>query len=77
MRDDDHDLMCQSEEGQAVLFGLKGIRMANHLNPTHQCRLGKRSVESVTSEAFGPKAYVFSMALVVSCALWPSDGAFF
>ena len=41
------------------------VASANHLSPPHKDRPGKHSFESIASAAFGPRAYVLSMALVV------------
>jgi amino acid permease len=50
------------------------VASANHLNPPHKYKPGKHSVESITSAAFGPKAYVLSMALVISMCFFITVG---
>ena len=50
------------------------VASANHLTPPHQYRPGKHSFESITSAAFGPKAYVLSMALVTAMCFFGAVG---
>jgi amino acid permease len=50
------------------------VASANHLNPPHRYSPGKHSFESITSAAFGPKAYVFSMALVTAMCFFGAVG---
>jgi len=47
---------------------------AVRLNEPHRTRPGKDTFESITSAAFGPKAYVFSMGLVVLMCFFGTVG---
>jgi amino acid permease len=50
------------------------VASAVHLNPPHARLPGKDSFESVTSAAFGPKAYVMSMGLVTAMCFFGAVG---
>jgi amino acid permease len=50
------------------------VASANRLDPPHQYRPGKHSFESITSAAFGPKAYVMSMTLVTAMCFFGAVG---
>jgi amino acid permease len=50
------------------------VASAVHLHPPHMVRPGKDTFESITSVAFGAKAYVFSMGLVVLMCFFGAVG---
>lgn len=50
------------------------VASALHLNPPHPTRPGRDTFESVTSAAFGRRAYVFSMTLVVLMCFFGAVG---
>jgi amino acid permease len=50
------------------------VASANHVHPTHPTRPGKNTFESITSVAFGNKAYIFSMTLVVLMCFFGAVG---
>ncbi len=50
------------------------VASAIHIHPPHQTRPGKDTFESITSIAFGRRAYVFSMTLVVLMCFFGAVG---
>ena len=50
------------------------VACAVHLQPPHPITPGKDSFESITSAAFGPKAYILSMGLVTAMCFFGAVG---